>query len=81
MANGHYIHFYKNKYNKLTPILLIHLFRPPMKASVSEWNKLLCYRETIKISLSLFTPTYFAVAASHSELKPTRTFTVMHGKV
>ena len=47
-----------------------------MKASVSEWNKLLCYRETIKISLSLFTPTYFAVAASHSELKPKWTFTV-----
>ena len=35
---------------------------------------------SIKISLSLFTPTYFAVAASHSEFKPTRTFTVMHEK-
>ena len=34
----------------------------------------------IKISLSLFTPTYFAVAASHSEFKTTRTFTVMHEK-
>ena len=33
MVNGHYIHFYKNKY-KLTPILLIHLFQPPMQASV-----------------------------------------------
>ena len=35
---------------------------------------------SIKISLSLFTPTYFAVAASHSEFKPTRTFTVMYEK-
>ena len=35
---------------------------------------------SIKISLSLFTPTYFAVAAFHSEFKPTRTFTVMHEK-
>ena len=35
---------------------------------------------SIKISLSLFTPTYFAVATSRSELKPTRTFTVMHEK-
>ena len=44
-VNGQwYIHFYKNKYNKLTPILLIHLFRSPMQASVSEWNNLLCYR-------------------------------------
>ena len=34
MVNGHYIHFYKNKYNKLTPILLIHLFRPP---HAREW--------------------------------------------
>ena len=33
---------------------------------------------SIKISLiSLFTPTCLAVAVSHSELKPTRTFTVM----
>ena len=32
---------------------------------------------SIKISqISLFTPTYFAVAAYHSEFKPTRTFTV-----
>ena len=46
MVNGHYIHFYKNKYNKLTPILLIHLFWPPMEARVSEWNNLLRYRET-----------------------------------
>ena len=46
MVNGHYIHFYKNKYNKLTPILLIHLFWSPMQASVSEWNNLLCYRQT-----------------------------------
>ena len=45
MTIGHYIHFYKNKYNKLTPILLIHLFRPPMQASVSEWNNPLCYPE------------------------------------
>ena len=45
MVNGHYIHFYKNKYNKLTPVLLIHLFRPPIQASVSEWNNLFCYRE------------------------------------
>ena len=22
MVNGHYIHFYKNKYNKLTPIII-----------------------------------------------------------
>ena len=29
MVNGHYIHFSKNKYNKLTAIVLIHLFRPP----------------------------------------------------
>ena len=36
---------------------------------------------SIKISqISLFTPTYFAVAASHFEFKPTRTFTVMHEK-
>ena len=35
MVNGHYIHFCKNKYNKLTSILLTHLFRPPMQASVS----------------------------------------------
>ena len=34
----------------------------------------------IKISLNLFTPTYFAVAAFHSEFKPTWTFTVMHKK-
>ena len=27
MVNGHCIHFYKNKYNKLIPILLIHLFQ------------------------------------------------------
>ena len=46
MVNGHYIHFYKNKYNKLTPILLIHLFQHPMQASVegTEWNNLMhCY--------------------------------------
>ena len=42
MVNGHYIHFYKNKYNNVTPILLIHLFWSPMEASVSEWNNLLC---------------------------------------
>ena len=36
MVNGHCIHFYKTKYNKLTPILLIHLFRPP-HASEIEW--------------------------------------------
>ena len=36
---------------------------------------------SIKIYLiSLFTPTYFAVATSCSELKLTQTFTVMHGK-
>ena len=35
MVNPHYIHFYKNKYNKLTPLLLIHLFRPPMQAWVN----------------------------------------------
>ena len=36
---------------------------------------------SIKISLiSLFAPTYFAVAVSHSELKLTWTFTVMHEK-
>ena len=35
---------------------------------------------SIKISLSLFTPTYFAVAAFHSEFKPTQTFTLMHEK-
>ena len=34
----------------------------------------------IKIYLSLFSPTYFAVAAFHSKLKPKRTFTVMHEK-
>ena len=34
---------------------------------------------SIKIPLiSLFTPTYFAVAASRSELKPTGAFTLMH---
>ena len=34
-VNGQrYIHFYKNKYNKLTPILLIHLFWSPMQASL-----------------------------------------------
>ena len=36
MVNGHYIHLYKNKYNKLTLILLIHLFQPP-HASKGEW--------------------------------------------
>ena len=36
---------------------------------------------SIKFSLSLFTPTYFVVAASHSEFKPTRMVTVMHEKV
>ena len=58
-----------------------------MQASVSEWNNLLCYRQTrllrSKKSLffqSLFTPTYFAVAAFHSEFKPTQTFTLMHEK-
>ena len=87
MVNGHYIHFYKNKYNKLTPILLIHLFISATHARKCEWMEqpaLLPWNGaiSIKISLiSLFTPTYFAVAASHSELKPTRTFTVMHGKV
>ena len=35
---------------------------------------------SMKISLSLFTPTYFAVAAFHSEFKPTQTFTVIHEK-
>ena len=35
---------------------------------------------SIKISLSLFTPTYFVVAASDSEFKPTRMVTVMHEK-
>ena len=29
MINGHYIYFYKNKYNKLPPMLLIHLFWSP----------------------------------------------------
>lgn len=47
MVNGHYIHFFKNKYNKLTPILLIHLFWPPRASKCewnsSEWNNLLCY--------------------------------------
>ena len=34
---------------------------------------------SIKIFLTrLFTPTYFAVAVSHSELKLTQTFTVTH---
>ena len=71
MVNVHYIHFYKNKNNKSIPTLLIHLFRPPMQAWV---NRTTCsvYRET-----GLFTPTCFAVAAPHSELKATRTFTVM----
>ena len=46
MANGHYINFYKKKYNKLSPTLWIHLFWPPIEASVSEWNNLLCYCET-----------------------------------
>ena len=31
--------------------------------------------------ISLFTPTYFVVCASCSELEPTQRFTVMHGKV
>ena len=36
---------------------------------------------SIKISqVSSFTSTYFAVAASHSELKPTRAYTAMHEK-
>ena len=36
---------------------------------------------SIKISLkTLFTSTYFAVAVSCAELKPTQTFTVMHEK-
>ena len=83
MVNGHYIHFYKNKYNKLTPILLIHLFWSPMQASVSEWNNLLCYHQTglfqsTFLLHTLFTPAYFAIAASHCEFKPARTFTVMH---
>ena len=62
MVNGHYIHFYKKKYNKLTPLLSIHLFRSPMQASVNEGNNLLCYHRLpwnrptlIKISpISLF---------------------------
>ena len=37
--------------------------------------------QTFSKKLSLFTPTYFAVAASNSELKPTRTFTIMHEKL
>ena len=36
MVNGHYIHFYKNRYNKVNPILLVHLFLPPC-ASKCEW--------------------------------------------
>ena len=36
MVDGHYLHFYKNKYNTLTPISLIHLFRPP-HATKCEW--------------------------------------------
>ena len=43
-VNGQwYIHFYKNKYNKLTPILLIHLFRSPYASQCewTEWNNLL----------------------------------------
>ena len=36
---------------------------------------------SIKISpIGLSSPTYFAVAASHSELKPRRAFIVMHEK-
>ena len=58
-------------YNKLTFILLIQLFRPPMQVSVSEWNNLLCYHSemlngaipikilfTYLLTLSFFTPTY-----------------------
>ena len=47
MVNGHYIHFYKNNYNKLTPILLIHLFWPP-HASVSEWCSYQPRKELLK---------------------------------
>ena len=47
MVNGRYIHFFKNKYNKLTPILSIYLFWPPRASKCewnsSEWNNLLCY--------------------------------------
>ena len=47
MVNRHYIHFFKNKYKKLTPILLIYLFWPPRASKCewnsSEWNNLLCY--------------------------------------
>ena len=35
---------------------------------------------SIKISLSLFIPIYFAIAAFHSEFTPTQTFTLMHEK-
>ena len=45
MVNPHYIHFYKNKYNKLTPLLLIHLFRQPMQA----WGLYICYNRGLYI--------------------------------
>ena len=49
MVNGHYIHFYKNKYNKLTPILLIHLFWPP-HGSKCEWMEQPALLLTVKRS-------------------------------
>ena len=40
MVNGHYILFYKSKYNKLTPILLIHFGHPTHAQAgiLSEWH-------------------------------------------
>ena len=52
-GQGHYIHFYKNKYYKLTPILIQFFSTTPMQASVSEWNSLLCYLLLLIILLSL----------------------------
>ena len=46
-----------------------------MQASVSELEQ-----SALLSSKRLFTPTYFAVAAFHSEFKPTQTFTLMHEK-
>ena len=56
MVNGHYIHFYKDKYNKLTPIYIINTFISATHPSKCEWMEqpaLLPWNGAISIKLSL----------------------------
>ena len=53
MVNGHYIHFYKNRYNKLNPILLVHLFLPPYASKCERMEQPALLPTTDHILLSL----------------------------